>query len=335
MQHFRPLGAQSAPAAARRLLGPLARAQVLDAAGRQQGLTSVVEFYGAVLPAWLPAFWQGRATARGLRQWGTLGFIRKQFTAGEEELILRILFLGAAPRQASSLPPVPLLLGLGPGWVFMEDLQGSGGRFNATDLAPGCLAAAMVRLQAYLAQAELRSGLAMPAHQVLRNPRRLRGLIRRTSGEQPNQSPLLHRVHRLAAALQEFPQQPSHNDIGPGNMAAFQATGAECDIRFIDFGSARRNVIGADLHHYAVWGLNSPEQGHFFDALACRFAELGGHPLAVVRAGAYGYAIERTVMRWWRRKERRSIPARTHGYRERLEELLRRAEAELVQALQG
>ncbi len=335
VQHVRALGARSCQAAAWRLLGPLARVQRLDADGRRQGQTSLVQFYGAHLPGWLPAAYRDRAVGRALEQWGSTRFIRKNFTVGQEHLILRNLFLGSFPSRAGAPPPVPRLLGLGAGWALMEDLSGSGGRFQAAEISPFDLAEAVSGLQAYLAEAESRSGLAMPRHQVLRNLSRLRALVRRTSADKPSRWLIRDRALQLVERLHRLPQRLSHNDIGPGNMALYPAAPAACRIRFIDFGSVYHNVIGADLHHYAVWGLDSPGQQQFFDQLACRYAELEHVPLADVRAGAYGYAIERTVMRWWRWKDRRTIHARTLGYRTRLEQLLRRAEAELGLALQG
>jgi hypothetical protein len=335
VQYVRALGACSSQAAARRLLGPLARVQRLDGEGRRQGQTSLVEFYGAHLPAWLPAPYRDRAVGRALELWGSIRFIRKTFTVGQEHLILRSLFAGSFPSRAGAPPPVPRLLGLGAGWVLMEDLSGSGGCFQAADVSPLDLAEAVSGLQAYLAEAESRSGLAMPRHQVLRNLSRLRALVRRTSVEKPSRWLMRERAQRLVEHLHRLPQRLSHNDIGPGNLAVYPSASAACRIRFIDFGSVHHNVIGADLHHYAVWGLDSPGQQQFFDQLACRYAELECVSLAAVRAGAYGYAIERTVMRWWRRTERRKIHARTLGYRTRLEHLLQRAEVELGLAPQG
>jgi len=336
VQHFRALGARSCQAAAWRLLGPLARVQRLDGDGRRQGQTSLVEFYGAHLPAWLPAAYRDRANGRALEQWGSTRFIRKNFTVDQEHLILRSLFLGAFPCRGGAPPPVPRLLGLGAGWALMEDLSGSGGRFQAADVSPLDLAEAVSGLQAYLAKAESRSGLVMPRHQLLSNLGRLRALVRRTSADKPSRWLMRERALQLAERFNRLPQRLSHNDIGPGNMAVYSSSAlAPCHIRFIDFGSVRHNVIGADLHHYAVWGLDSPVQQRFFDQLVCRYAELERVPLADVRAGAYGYAIERTVMRWWRWKDRRKIHARTLGYRTRLQHLLRRAEFELGLAPQG
>lgn len=336
----RPLGAQSTAAAARRLLGPLARVRVSDGTGRIRGLTSLeMGFFVAELPHWLPCHWRQFLLARAERRWGSLGFVQKQFSVEQEETVLRCLFLASTNPSASLPLPVPRVLGVSPGdgcgRVLLEDLPGIGGKVLATPAEAAGLAEQIVRLEVYLAQAEEKTGLALYRHRVLANPRRLRLLIRRTEDPGVEKIELMQRVRFLGQTLANSPTRLSHNDIGPGNMAVQKDSQLGLIIRFIDFGSVSHNVLGADLHHYAAWGLDSVEQQAFFECLSDRYAVLLNQPLALVRAGAYAYALERSLMRWWRRKERHQFPARALAFLSRIEALLLRAEAEIGRALQG
>lgn len=336
----RGLGAQSAPAAARRLLGPLARVKPVDGSARLQGFTSLqTEFFAAELPLWLPRRWRDHLQARAERRWGTLNFVQKRFSVEQEAAVLRCLYLAAPRAPGPARLPVPLVLGVrsgdGCGQVLLEDLPGVGGQGLTTPAEADALAEQIVRLEDHLAQAEDRTGIPLQRHRVLANPRRLRGLIRRAEDPTLDGSTLMERVRRLARNLETAPSRLSHNDIGPGNMAVGRDPGRGLTIRFIDFGSVTHNVLGADLHHYAAWGLDSAEQAAFFDRLSSRYAELVHQPLPLVRAGAYAYALERSVMRWWRRQERRRLPGRARSFLTRIALLLRLAEAEIAQVPLG
>ena len=335
----RALGAQSSAAAARRLLGPLALVKVVDGSERPQGFTSLdMVFFVAELPQWLPRFWRDGLLARAESCWGSLRFVQKRFGVDGEALVLRCLFL-ASPRPPRSLRlPVPLIFGLTAGdkncQVLMEDLPNVGKLELSTPGEAIVLAEHIIRLESYLAEAEDRAAIPLSRHRVLASTRRLRKLIRRTNDSSFDCSGLIMRVQALASWLEGAPMVLCHNDIGPGNMAGDNVLGPDSEIRFIDFGSVSHNVIGADLHHYAAWGLDSIEQQTFFEHLSTRYAELASQPVSLVRAGAYAYGLERSVMRWWRRKERRQFPARARAFLVKIQILLSRAEAEMLLALQ-
>ncbi|MEB3201594.1 MAG: phosphotransferase [Synechococcus sp.] len=336
----KPLGAQSTAAAARRILGPLARARAVDGSGRPQGFTTLgLGFFVAELPAWLPGSWRQALLRRAQRRWGSLRFVQKQFSVAQEETVLRCLYLACPNPPVPSALPVPLVLGVSPGdgcgRVLLEDVAGIGSRVLETPAQAAGLAEQIVRLEAYLTQAEAKTGQVLPRHQVLVNPRRLRLLIRRTDDPSVKKSELLQRVRVLGRALAQGPTRLSHNDIGPGNMAVQTDPQLGFSIRFIDFGSVSHNVLGADLHHYAAWGLDSTEQQAFYERLSDRYAALLNQPLPLVRAGAYAYALERSLMRWWRRRERQRLTMRARAYLRRIEALLVRSEAELGRVPQG
>ena len=345
----RSLGAQSSAAAAKRLLGPLAVAKIVDGSARPQGLTSLdMGFFVADLPLWIPRSWRHGLCARAERRWGSLRFVQKRFSVSQEADVLRCLYLAFTRTSRLSSRPVPLVLGLSQGdesgQVLMEDLPGIGALELTAPAEAAVLAEHIFRLETCLAEAEDCSGIALERHRILANLRRLRILMRRTEDPSYDRLGLIRRVNALAKALEGYPTLLNHNDIGPGNMAVRKISesesesesesGSELEIRFIDFGSVNHNVIGADLHHYAAWGLDSSERYLFFEHLSSRYAQLISQSVARLRAGAYAYALERSMMRWWRRKERQQFPARARAFLLRIEILLERAEAEMVMASQ-
>jgi len=253
--------------------------------------------------------------------------------------VLRCLLLKTHTAGMEERWPVPRVLGLqttaSTGWALLEDVPGIGAYVPSTVADARLLAQEIVALQAWLAQAEQAAGITLDCHPLLANLARLRKLCRKADDPGLNRAELLTRVHTLRERLGALPLCLSHNDIGPGNMAIQQVADLPHAIRFIDFGTTAHNVVGADLHHYAAWAHDSPRQARFFDALAHHYATLIQQPEPLVRAGAQAYALERLVMRWWRRKERRCLQARTRLFLARIQLLLQSAEANLAQAPQG
>lgn len=339
--HLTCIGAQSAAAAARQLLGPFAKACLVDGGGRQQGFTTTqIEYFQAELPSWFPTVWRQMLEDRVIRRWGGVGFVCKRFTVGQEALVLRCLCLRSLSRFRSPASwPVPRVLGLrtevAGGWALLEDVPRVGESHLTTTAEARLLAEQIVVLQRFLAEAERDAQVHLARHELLINPFRLRRLCRKADDPELDISGLMGRVVVLRDRLLRAPICLSHNDIGPGNMAIQKESVSSPSIRFIDFGTTAYNVVGADLHHYAVWALESQDGSAFFEALARSYAALIGQSEGVVRAGAQAYALERLVMRWWRRKDRRRFPARARAFLAQIVPLLAGAEADLARASQG
>ena len=328
------LGAQSVQAAARKILGPLAFAIQEDASNRLNGITNIeVSFYQAALPRWLPSPWRSRIVESGRSSFRTLSFVRKVFAGPYEAAMLRALYRYQAVHPPSSIPPVPRVLGVHPEPVsctaYLEDLPSTGEWRLASKEDAVLLARSIADLQAYLAWAEAYCELSLPGQSLLLNSRRAKELILGADEPGFDSETFLERLGRVRARLAALPLLLSHNDIGPHNMSVSRAPDSRLVIRFIDFGIAHRNFLGADLHHYAVWSLANASNQRIFNALVAAYAEAVCQPLRDVRLGAYGYALRRILMRWWRVEELRGSQQRSRAYLCKIGALLEKAEQEI------
>ena len=328
------LGAQSVQAAARKILGPLAFAVQQDASDRLNGITNIeVSFYQAALPKWLPAPWRSRIVERGRKDFRTLSFVRKVFAGPYEAAMLRALYRYQAAHAPGSIPPVPRVLGVHPEPVsctaYLEDLPFTGEWRLSTKEDAVLLGRSIADLQAYLAWAEACCELSLPGPSLLLNSRRARELI--LGADQPgfDSERFLDRLAGVRVRLAALPLLLSHNDIAPGNMSVSRASDNGLAIRFIDFGIAHRNFLGADLHHYAVWSLGNASNQRLFNLLMAAYAEAVCQPLRDVHLGAYGYAMRRILMRWWRVEGLRGSQQRARAYLSKICALLEKAEQEI------
>lgn len=329
------MGAQSTKDAARALLGPLATAVKQDALNRQNGITNIeVSFYCASLPRWLPALWRSKLIENAVERHGNIGFVKKVFSGPFEAAILQAFFKYQATQQASQILPVARVLGVCSGplafTAYLEDLPSSGRYKLTSNREAVLLAKSIAQLQAYLAWSEAFSGLSIPGHSILASSRRLQDLIRSAVDINFDAASFLERIHNLRGRLAALPQLLSHNDIGPGNMSVCRSLDKGQYIRFIDFGSVRRNALGADLHHYAAYALKSKRKKNFFCTLVFNYAEAVSQPTRDVLLGAYGYSIERMIMRWWRKAELRASQPRARAYLSNVVALLEEFETSTI-----
>lgn len=328
------LGAQSVEAVARQLLGPLAFAVREDASTRQNGITNLeVSFYRAALPRWLPARWRTQLLERGRLRFGSLHFVKKVFSGPFEAALLRALYRYQAVQPLGASLPVPRVLGVHPDAInctaYLEDLPATGeyglsGDDEAADLAQG-----IADLQAYLSWAESYCELSLPRQSLVLSLRRAHELVVRADQTDFDEEAFLGRLKEVQARLEGLPLLLSHNDISPVNMSVSKKSEGGVAIRFIDFGIAHRNFLGADLHHYAIWSLSDESGRRFFDVLAKSYAEAVCQPLSDVRLGAYGYALRRILMRWWRVQDLRSSRKRARIYLHKVCGFLEQIEREI------
>lgn len=331
------LGAQSVEAVARQLLGPLAFAVREDASTRQNGITNLeVSFYRAALPHWLPAGLRTQLLERGRLRFGSLHFVKKVFSGPFEAALLRALYRYQAVQPVGASLPVPRVLGVQPDSIkcmaYLEDLPATGeyslfGDDEAVDLSQS-----IADLQAYLCWAESYCELSLPGQSLSLSLRRAHELAVRAEQGDFDEEAFLGRLREVQARLEGLPLLLSHNDIGPGNMSVSKKPEGGVAIRFIDFGTAHRNFLGADLHHYAIWSFSNASNQRFFDVLAKSYAEAVCQPLSDVRLGAYGYALRRILMRWWRREDLRGSRQRARIYLHKVCAFLERIESEIVAA---
>jgi hypothetical protein len=328
------LGAQSVEAVARQVLGPLAFAVREDGSTRQSGITNLeISFYRSALPCWLPARWRTRLLERGRIRFGSLHFVKKVFSGPFEAALLRALYRYQAVQPVGASLPVPRVLGVHPDSIkciaYLEDLPSTGQYNLSSDHEAADLAQSIADLQAYLSWAESYCELSLPRQSLALSLRRAHELVLMADQRGFDEEAFLGRLRQLQARLEGLPLLLSHNDIGPGNMSVFKKPEGGVAIRFIDFGIAHRNFLGADLHHYAIWSLSNASGRRFFDVLAKSYAAAVCQPLSDVRLGAYGYGLRRILMRWWRVEGLRSSRKRARVYLHKVCACLERMEREI------
>lgn len=101
----------------------------------------------------------------------------------------------------------------------------------------------------------------------------------------------VERLRDIARYQRLLPHSICHNDVLWPNMGITP----QAEITFIDFGMLGRNVVGADLHHFARLSVKSDHDAVFFRDLAGHFAEVARMDLRIVEMNALVYAAMRLM----------------------------------------
>ena len=222
------------------------------------------------------------------------GFVRK-LTSNAAEVAFAIAMVSHAAEHGAPWPYPTVFQALRKGKmgeIFMEYVPSVCDRKRLRDVAnAGPMADAIIASSRLIEDIATQAQLDLPD--------------RRASGGGTEQAVLAQGldtavdVPQLQAMEQAFDALPTahcHNDVGYTNMG-FTDAGLRPVIRFIDFGSVGRNVLGAELHHFASFSFRTATEQALFAALVQELAERAGLERRAVRFAAYHYAMRRALQR--------------------------------------
>lgn len=126
----------------------------------------------------------------------------------------------------------------------------------------------------------------------------------------------VEQLKEIARFQRDLPHSVCHNDIYWPNMG-ITFPGGEAEVVFIDFGMVGRNVVGAELHHFARLADRSESDAELFRRLVACISDHFRTAPSIVEINAFFYAGMRLMA-----FEKDTVAA---GGSERVRELLKKA----------